>query len=121
MTLNNTPAFNLNKSNSIKIVAVILLLINFKFMHDLYFGQGWANSLFLDDTGAKANVKVFDLNQPLAPADLYELIECVQSAEFFATIVTVCLHNINVDTVVCILFGFFVFLARVIQKLNFVH
>jgi len=51
-------------------------------------------------TQEKPNVKIFDLNAPLIPENLYASIKCTKSASFYNVTTTLCLHNLENDVFV---------------------
>ena len=47
----------------------------------------------------KANVKIFDLNLPLVPPELYDPIQCKKSGKFIES-TTICVHDLTKDVFV---------------------
>ena len=43
------------------------------------------------------NVKIFNLQKPLKPAQIYSSIKCRKSARFYDVAVSICVHDLNKD------------------------
>lgn len=91
------------------ILALILVCIMFYFENlkmqdklkqiEIQNGGQKEETITEQDQQNTANVNVFDLSQPLEPANIYSEIQCRKSATYHVK-TTLCIHNLSNDVLI---------------------